>query len=267
MDLNLPHICMAEVYPNMVKVTTSGFDAPMGGGARGEITGFSSDSRKRMLEMINMLEFRRVIFVTLTYPAVFPEDGKQVKEHLRRFRARVEKKYGKLRIVWRMEYQKRGAPHFHLIILDGPFICRWWLSKAWVMSNDTKSWKNFLFGSNIKGIAQKGDSQKVINYVCKYAGKVEEHVRSDENEWCGRFWGKWNIEKPAPNRYQFDPGEAVRVVAGIVSARGSDKAWQPGNVLACSVFGGSVGSGDFGRLVGDSLEAFGASRVERKLDS
>ena len=25
MDLKLSHICMAEVYPNMVKVTTSGF--------------------------------------------------------------------------------------------------------------------------------------------------------------------------------------------------------------------------------------------------
>ena len=266
MDLKLSHICMAEVYPNMVKVTTSGLGKAGGGGQRGEVTGFSHESRKRMLEMINSLEFERVTFVTLTYPAVFPEDGRTVKEHLRRFRARIEKKFGNLRIVWRMEYQKRGAPHFHLIILDAPFICRWWLSKAWVDSNDTKSWLNFRFGSNIKGIANKGDSKKVINYVCKYAGKEEEHERDDTNSWCGRFWGKWNFEKQVPDRYSFDPGEAVFIVAGLVSARGSNKAWQPRNSMACTIFGDSVGSGDFGRIVGDSLEAFGATRCDGKLD-
>jgi hypothetical protein len=267
MDLNLPHICMAEVYSNMVRIKTSGFETSGGGGPRGNITGFSADSRKRMLEMMNCLEFEKLTFVTLTYPAVWPEDGHEVKEHIRRFRARLEKKFGKLRVVWRMEYQERGAPHFHLIIMDAPFICRWWLSKAWVDSNDTKSWKNFLYGSNIKGIAQKGDSQKVINYVCKYAGKVEEHVRTNDNEWCGRFWGKWNVEKPLPALYQFDPGEAVRVVAGALSARGSGSSWQPGNELACRIFGSGVGSGDYGRLISDSLEAFGATRCERELDS
>jgi len=267
MDLNLPHICMAEVFPNMVRIKTSGWDSPAGGGPRGEITGFSNESRKRMLEMMNCLQFERLTFVTLTYPAVFPADGHEVKEHLRRFRARLEKKFGKIRVVWRMEYQERGAPHFHLIIMDAPFICRWWLSKAWVDSNDTHSMLNFRFGSNIKGIAEKGDSQKVINYVCKYAGKVEEHARTAENEWCGRFWGKWNCEKPIPVRYQFDPGEALRIVAGALSARGSDSSWKPVNELACRIFGSGVGSDDYGRLISDSLEAFGATRCERELDN
>lgn len=216
-----------------------------------------------MLEFLNCVEFRRITFVTLTYPAVWPEDGRQVKEHLRRFRARIEKKFGKLRIVWRMEYQERGAPHFHLLIFDAPFICRWWLSKAWVDSNDTKSWKNFLFGSNIKGIAEKGESRKVINYVCKYAGKVEEHVRNDDNEWCGRFWGKWNCETPNPVRFEFDPREALRVVAGALSLRGSDNTWTPDNPMACRIFGASVGCGEFGGVLIDSLEALGAKRVER----
>ena len=69
------------------------------------------------------------------------------------------------------------------------------------------------------------------------------------------------------DRYSFDPGEAVFVVAGIVSARGSDQTWRPSNELACTIFGGSVGSGDFGRVVGDSLQAFGATRIDGKLDS
>ena len=39
------------------------------------------------------------------------------------------------------------------------------------------------------------------------------------------------------------------------------------NSLACTIFGGSVGSGDYGRIVGDSLQAFGAARCNGELDS
>ena len=267
MDLNLSHICMAYVWSNMIQIKTSGFSAPGGGGLRGKITGFSDGSRRRMLEMMNKLTFESMTFVTLTYPAVFPADGRQVKEHLRRFRARLEKRFGKLTVVWRMEYQERGAPHFHLILLDAPFICRWWLSKAWVDSNDTKSMLNFRYGTNIKGIALKGDTQKIINYVCKYAGKVEEHERNEGNEWCGRFWGKWNYEEPTADRYIFEPGKAVGVVAGALSLRGNNQTWEPGNVMACRVFGGSVGSSEFGSIMADSLQAAGCECVTGELDN
>jgi hypothetical protein len=257
---------MAYVWPNMIQIKTSGFEGSGGGGQRGAITGFSDDSRRRMLELMNKLSFESMTFVTLTYPDVFPKDGKQVKDHLRRFRARLEKHFGKITVVWRMEYQQRGAPHFHLILLDAPFICRWWLSKAWVDSNDTKSMLNFRFGTNIKGVAQKGDSKKIINYICKYAGKVEKHERNEENEWCGRFWGKWNYKEPVADRFIFEPGKAMVIVASALSLRGDNQTWQPGNAMACRIFGSSVGSCEFGTIISDSLEANGCERVAGELD-
>lgn len=60
-------------------------------------------------------------FATLTYGDTYPSPA-MAKGHLKRFCQAVERQYenaGKsVVILWRMEFQKRGAPHFHILLWE-----------------------------------------------------------------------------------------------------------------------------------------------------
>jgi hypothetical protein len=67
-----------------------------GGGIRDRVRGFSKASRRNLLRRLASIDrgaFRafegRVLFVTLTYPHVWPEDPEVCKGHLRAFRKRL----------------------------------------------------------------------------------------------------------------------------------------------------------------------------------
>lgn len=94
-----------------------------GGGVRDKVRGFSKASRRNLLRRLAAIDrtaFRafegRVIFVTLTYPHVWPEDPEDCKGHLKAFRKRLERKLGPFAAFWRLGVQVRGAWHFHLLL-------------------------------------------------------------------------------------------------------------------------------------------------------
>jgi hypothetical protein len=53
--------------------------------------------------------------ITITYPMEFPSDGKLVKGHLKKFLQWLRDTFYGIRGVWFLEFQMRGAPHFHII--------------------------------------------------------------------------------------------------------------------------------------------------------
>src|SRR5207248_1268315 len=82
-----------------------------GGGIRGKITEFTEGARRRLrFALRNIPGLDRA--VCLTYPAVFPTSGRVAKSHWESMR-KVLVRLG-FSGVWWMEFQKRGAPHFHL---------------------------------------------------------------------------------------------------------------------------------------------------------
>ena len=138
-----------EVYPGLVRLTAPDLnrrektankhaDAPvilsMGEGQEPEagrkrkISGWSRRSRARMVATMAELDLAPLLMqqdepamVTLTYPgeweAVAPH-GPAVKAHLRAFFKRFERAWGMpWRGVWKLEFQRRGAPHFHLLMV------------------------------------------------------------------------------------------------------------------------------------------------------
>src|SRR5512146_128055 len=81
---------------------------------RGVITMLSDDSLKRLAFVANNanVDFRSMI--TLTYPNEFPVSGKVCKQHLDAMLKALKRKCGDgLQYLWFLEFQKRGAPHFH----------------------------------------------------------------------------------------------------------------------------------------------------------
>ena len=119
--------------------------ADVGGGLRGMAT-FSKNSRRRLLfTMCKMKRGNVPLFVTLTYPSVFPDpvnDRVVYKKHLEHFFERLERRFPGVAVLWRLQFQKRAAPHFHLFVWGVDYVrlllC---VSKMWyetVGSGDVK---------------------------------------------------------------------------------------------------------------------------------
>ena len=267
MDLIFSHICTLSVFPNMVKITSPGGSANHDPVPRGVVSGFSAAARKRMLEMLNQLVFERITFVTLTYPKEWNPDGHEYKKHLRRFRARMERKYPKIRVLWRLEFQKRGAPHFHLLLFDAPFLCKFCLSYDWYKSVGSNDRKHLKHGTNVRGVASQGENGKIISYVAKYAAKPLDNQAVKDDSWTGRYYGRWNIETPDPIEITIDIRSAVRVALGALSLGRRGAPYEPAFLTRCTIFGGRMGCGEFGAIVGDSAESIGGNRKPGKLDS
>jgi hypothetical protein len=105
----------------------------------------------------------RCSFLTLTTKAFL--HPRQAKTYLRTFFKRLSRKWPTCAIVWRMEYQKRGAPHFHLVMYNVPFIDKIHIQSAWgeIVGEDRPF-------TRIESIRSHGH---LMSYVAKYAAKVD----------------------------------------------------------------------------------------------
>jgi hypothetical protein len=168
-----------------------------GGGIRGPVTGFSGPSRMRLLRKVASINRHTfwamrwmAYFITLTYPANYPEDPKVWKENRKAFDKRLKRKYGDSAGIWRLEIQDRGAPHFHLLLFAPPSIgsledLRSFVRVAW--------WE--VCGKVGEGHLQAGTSVEPlyswrrVSRVGRYMAKREEFPEGLET---GRIWGVWN---------------------------------------------------------------------------
>jgi hypothetical protein len=246
MGLLLSHKSKVSVYPDMVTVSDVDGGNKAGGGKRGDIQNFSREARKRLIEMMHKIKYERVLFVTLTYPSVFPTVSKVYKAHLKEFRRRFELVYGKLRAFWRLEFQERGAPHFHIMYLDAPFIPVHDLCWLWKCVTKTMDMAHEVLGVDVKLIVGSKEKRLIMSYIAKYISKVDERTKKDDTKQAGRYWGRWNITEETPLVYEVPGRQAELVVAYANLCSGSDRAYEPADPGHCSIFGGSMGSGYFG---------------------
>lgn len=174
---------------------------------RGKIEHFSKRSRKRLLEMCARLDLARivsempVIFVTLTYAAQFPST-EQSKQHLRAFLERIRRIAPDASGVWRLEYQERGAPHYHLIFFNLPYVPKRELQSMWGEIVGLQFWDRT--GEKLRPpmtrIEAIRNPRHAMAYVSKYVAKHEDSGSdSGFNDvpylHAGRFWGIFNREK------------------------------------------------------------------------
>ncbi len=137
-----------------------------GGGRRGSVRGFSRASSVRMIRFCREIVWGRTpFFITLTFGENLPCSRAEAYRRLRLWLDRCG--YRKRRAwacVWRLEYQKRGAIHFHLIF---PF------SSRSQFRGKLKVWCD-MWGSSI--VAQRAvmvrDPDLCSHYVAKYAAKI-----------------------------------------------------------------------------------------------
>lgn len=158
---------------------------PSSGGARKEIIELTRAALARMVFLLQNTDTRFCSMVTLTYPGEWESDGKRVKAQLNRFlswaRARGFGLY-----VWFLEFQKRGAPHFHILFENDVTDFRMDISERWYKAVGSCDKKHLAAGTNTELLRSEDGAAR---YAAKYAAKIEQKRVPIEYVNVGRFWG------------------------------------------------------------------------------
>lgn len=199
------------------------------------VVGWSRRSRARMTHTLAQLDWspmyvegRPAAMLTLTYPGEWLEvvpTGKQAKRHLQALWRRWERKWGAPFVgPWKLEFQDRGAPHFHLLAVPPdvePAVFAGWLSSAWAQVVGA-AWcgipcwelpgpaccergRHMRAGSGVDYLygSRCFDPKRAAVYFSKHGGAAggKEYQHTVPEAWQepgagpGRFWGYRGLEK------------------------------------------------------------------------
>jgi len=204
------HAGMLKIYAPQSRELS---DLPSIGGQRGAVKGFSRASRKRMIEMMSCVRAAgSLMFVTITYPDIFPLDASTWHRHFEAFRDRFEYHYANWRAIWRIELidRKSGensgviAPHWHLIIftpaadektLDAVAeVTQTELRQMWYEIVASGDENHLLHGVDVAPVRS---IRHAMSYVSKYVAKQSGDILE-----IGRRWGRIG---------KFDTSESIKV--------------------------------------------------------
>lgn len=178
----------AYVYRRDVILKTTGSRVGMGGSGavRGAIRGFTHQSRRRLDHFVRNTYDLWTGFVTLTYPADFPTNGREVKRHQQVFNKWLRRK--KIAYVWILEFQSRGAPHFHYMVsgwLDKNEVARRWTNIVNPIFPSERA-KMLSASTRVEGIK---NPDQVGGYMGAYMSKLDQKSVPENYKSVGRFWG------------------------------------------------------------------------------
>ena len=163
---------------------------------RSAITAFSSGSGCRMRRYLRECVPEYSQMVTLTYPFTYPSDGPTTKNHLRRFLQELKREWERhasscgydprlFSAFWFLEFQERGAPHFHIF-------CTWtpgygWVAQKWYDIVKSEDIRHLQAGTRTEYL--KSGRAGTISYASKYAVKMAQKQVPEDYQKVGRFWG------------------------------------------------------------------------------
>lgn len=192
------------------------------------ITEWSRKSRSAMCRTFAELDYSPLVesgrvpaMVTLTYPGqweVVAPDGASVKRHMVLWRKRFQREYGEpARYIWKLEFQRRGAPHIHLWMAppmspgrSGRKFAQW-LSETWAQIVDhpdsVQKARHRLAGTaiDVRNGLKACDPKRLAIYFTKHSSPNlhgnKEYQHIVPNLWRqpgrgpGRFWGVYGLKK------------------------------------------------------------------------
>jgi len=180
-----------QLFDRLAKVTDS--EAPISLASkrptspRGQVEGMSRKARRRLLVALAMVSRSDPChFVTLTY-AEFVEDCAQWHRDLDSFAKALARRFPHYCGFWRLQFQERGAPHFHLILWlceegQAEDVCNW-ASVTWCRITGDNSEKHQKYGADVQ---ECGDFRATGFYLALYQGKAEQDRK---DILTGRLWG------------------------------------------------------------------------------
>jgi hypothetical protein len=89
---------------------------PLGGGPKADMTIVTRKSINNAVDVLVNAEPELNSMIVCTYPETYPDDGRIVKAHHKAMLEAIRRKFGEISYFTAIEYQRRGAPHFHVAI-------------------------------------------------------------------------------------------------------------------------------------------------------
>jgi len=196
-------------------------------GDRKKITMLSKKARTRLafIALATPIEFHSMM--TLTYGPTVPLDGEIVKHNLWTFLRQLRIKYD-CDYLWVIEFQRRGAPHFHLIttVQNISQIDRVWMAATWLqclgygdlpfrdngldddeIEEGQKIWRVHTHKSAWENIREKDGG---VHYMVKYATKTYQKTVPTAYQNVGRFWGcSYNVSRDIAPMHEFTADETT----------------------------------------------------------
>lgn len=176
------------------------------GAKRGVVKGFTRESRRRMLRFLQTLDQPRCgmpLFVTLTYPGAWPGSPRQWKRDLDNWLKRLKRAMPEVWAVWRLEPQRRGAPHYHLLVFGVPRLDKDWLSRTWFEVVGSQDERHLRAGTQVQRVKSW---RGVVWYAAKYLAKEVDELPEQWRAGVGRWWGV--------HQRGLAPREAMEVAVG-----------------------------------------------------
>lgn len=180
-----------------------------------KIMKFSQKSMSRLIATVNATDIQFRSMITLTYPAVWPKDGRIIKTAMNSFLTSLRDwKLGQY--LWFLEFQTRGAPHFHVLVETGHITphLRIAVTEKWVGKMSRANWFHMACGElalqtecchwaviskalkNSFWFTLRAETWQLLRdvdgakkYCTKYAAKEYQKVVPATFEGVGRFWG------------------------------------------------------------------------------
>ncbi len=159
------------------------------GGERGAVRCFTRASRQRMLRFLQSVDREKCgmpLFVTLTYPGEWPGDPRRWKRDLEVWLARMKRAHPTAWAVWRLEPQRRGAPHYHLLVFGVSALAKEWLSRTWFEVVGSGDERHLRAGTQVQRVESW---RRVIGYAAKYLAKEVAELPGAWQQGVGRWWG------------------------------------------------------------------------------
>ncbi len=184
-------------------------------------------------------------WVTLTYHSEWPAAARGWKRDLDAFERRLRRAWGPRGwrfATWRLERQRRGAPHYHLIVAfdqgsapsAGAF--RRWCVQAWleIVGGWGSDWAAEAYGVHVDHVVSVDRHDRphlgaILGYL------VSEHCKVDQNAWggvsTGRVWGIWGEPSYVAERVvEIEEGALQLLVERVNALGGEVGSWYLRNV-------------------------------------
>jgi len=190
---NIGTVTGIRIYSRDVVIVRDG-DAPAGDGhIRGEIKNWSLRSRQRLAFVAANTDANFRTMITLTYPQIYSNDGQRIKRDLDTFLKWLRRETAGCSYLWFLEFQKRGAPHYHILIdwpmprtRQGEREVRFRVAATWYRIVGSGDAKHLAAGTRTERV-RKDDGAK--RYAVKYALKMEQKAVPPAYRNVGRLWG------------------------------------------------------------------------------
>lgn len=196
----ISHRASVQVYASRLKVSFRRA-AISTVSTRGRIVGWSRKSRKRMMDLLAAWRTNKSMwFVTLTYHD-YPAEPRAWKRDMDAFLKRLRRKYPNVGGMWKLEFQRRGAPHFHLLLaIDTDYFdLMRFVTDAWADIAHKHSQYRGAYATNVRTIISR---RHAMHYAAKYMSKSLPERVDGEGEVtevrCGRFWARFGDFDASP---------------------------------------------------------------------